>query len=155
MARGVNTVHLIGGIGAAPEVKVTQGGLTITTVRLATDTVRKGHDGQQVVKTQWHRVKFFGRLGDLAADLIDKGKMVYVTGSIDYDQYTKPDGSKVYTTEIHASGFELLGGREQGSSHAGSSRSGPNDEHEADHAYGQPQYQGAAALGPDFGDENF
>lgn len=154
MARGVNTVHLIGGIGAAPEVKVTQGGLTITTVRLATDTVRKGQDGQHVVKTQWHRVKFFGRLGELAADLLDKGRTVYVTGSIDYDQYTKADGTKAYTTEIHATAFEVFGGREQASSTSASNRGRGRGEPNSDHPHGQPQYHGDGAPGPDFGDDD-
>ena len=64
MARGVNKVILVGNLGDDPETKYTQGGMAITTIRLATASVRKDKDGKPQERTEWHRVKFFGKLGD-------------------------------------------------------------------------------------------
>ncbi|MBN8264199.1 MAG: single-stranded DNA-binding protein, partial [Xanthomonadales bacterium] len=55
MARGVNKVILVGNLGNDPDVKYTQGGMAITTLSLATTSVRKDRDGNNQEKTEWHR----------------------------------------------------------------------------------------------------
>ena len=64
MARGINKVILVGNLGNDPETKYTQGGMAITTLSLATTSVRKDKEGQQIEKTEWHRVKLFGKVGE-------------------------------------------------------------------------------------------
>ena len=66
MARGVNKVILIGNLGNDPEVKYSQGGMAITRISLATSSTRKDKDGNTVDRTEWHRVTFFGKLGEIA-----------------------------------------------------------------------------------------
>ena len=51
MARGINKVILVGNLGNDPEVKYTAGGMAICTLSLATTSVRKDKDGQQIEKT--------------------------------------------------------------------------------------------------------
>src|SRR6476620_7457253 len=63
MARGINKVILVGNLGNDPETKYTQGGMAITTLSLATTSVRKDKDGNPQEKTEWHRVKLFGKVG--------------------------------------------------------------------------------------------
>ncbi len=46
MARGINKVILVGNLGNDPDIKYTQGGMTITTISLATTSVRKDKGGQ-------------------------------------------------------------------------------------------------------------
>jgi len=41
MARGVNKVILVGNLGNDPDVKYTQSGMAVTTLSLATTSVRK------------------------------------------------------------------------------------------------------------------
>ena len=65
MARGINKVILVGNLGNDPDVKYTQGGMAVTTISLATSSVRKDKEGNQQERTEWHRVKLFGKLGDL------------------------------------------------------------------------------------------
>jgi single-strand DNA-binding protein len=111
MARGINKVILVGNLGSDPDTKYTQGGMAITTISLATTSVRKDKDGNTQERTEWHRVKFFGKLGEIAGEYLRKGSQCYVEGSIRYDKFTGQDGVEKYTTDIIADEMQMLGGR--------------------------------------------
>ena len=111
MARGINKVILVGNLGNDPDVKYTQGGMAITRISLATTSVRKDRDGNSQERTEWHRVVFFGKLGEIAGEYLRKGSSVYVEGEIRYDKYTGQDGVEKYTTDIVANEMQMLGGR--------------------------------------------
>lgn len=112
MARGINKVILVGNLGNDPETKYTQGGMAVTTISLATSSVRKDKDGNTQERTEWHRVKFFGKLGEIAGEYLKKGRQVYVEGSIRYDKFTGQDGVEKYFTDIVADEMQMLGGTE-------------------------------------------
>lgn len=114
MARGINKVILVGNLGNDPETKYTQGGMAVTKVSLATTSVRKNREGEQVEETQWHRVTFFGKLGEIAGEYLRKGSQVYVEGSIRYSEHEGNDGVKRYYTDIIADEMQMLGGRGDG-----------------------------------------
>ncbi|GAB3508037.1 single-stranded DNA-binding protein [Pseudoxanthomonas daejeonensis] len=114
MARGINKVILVGNLGDDPETKYTQSGMAVTIVRLATTSVRKDRDGNTQERTEWHRVKFFGKLGEIAGEYLRKGSQCYVEGSIRYDKFTGQDGQDRYITEIVADEMQMLGGRAGG-----------------------------------------
>ena len=115
MARGINKVILVGNLGNDPETKYTQGGMAITRISLATTSVRKGKDGAEPVeRTEWHRVVFFGKLGEIAGEYLKKGSSVYVEGSLRYDKYTGQDGVEKYSTDIVADEMQMLGGKGEG-----------------------------------------
>lgn len=105
-----NSVRLIGNLGNDPETKYTQGGMAITTISLATTSKRKDKAGNTVEETQWHRVKFFGKLGEIAGEYLRKGSTIAVEGTIRYSDYEK-DGVKRYFTDIVADQMKMLGGR--------------------------------------------
>jgi single-strand DNA-binding protein len=113
MARGINKVILVGNLGNDPETKYTQGGMAITTLSLATTSVRKDRDGNTQEKTEWHRVKLFGKLGEIAGEYLRKGRQVYIEGRLEYGSYEK-DGVKHYTTDIVADDMQMLGGGAEG-----------------------------------------
>lgn len=114
MARGVNKVILVGNLGNDPDTKYTQGGMAVTKISLATTSVRKDKEGNTQERTEWHRVTFFGKLGEIAGEYLRKGSQVYVEGSIRYDKYTGQDGVERYTTDIIADEMQMLGGRSEG-----------------------------------------
>ena len=120
MARGVNKVILVGNLGNDPDVKYTQGGMAITTLSLATTTVRKDRDGNSQEKTEWHRVKLFGKLGEIAGEYLRKGRQVYIEGRLEYGSYDK-DGVKHYTTDIIGDEMQMLGGGSEGGGGGGGS----------------------------------
>jgi len=109
-SRGVNKVILVGNLGNDPETKYTAGGMAVCTLSLATSSVRKDKDGQQVERTEWHRVKLFGKLGEIAGEYLKKGRQVYIEGSIRYDKFTGQDGVEKYFTDIVADEMQMLGG---------------------------------------------
>lgn len=114
MARGINKVILVGNLGNDPETKYTQGGMAVTTISLATTSVRKDRDGNNQERTEWHRVKLFGKLGEIAGEYLKKGRQVYIEGSIRYDKFTGQDGVEKYFTDIIADEMQMLGGGEGG-----------------------------------------
>lgn len=123
MARGVNKAILVGNLGNDPETKYTAGGMAVTSISLATTSVRKDRDGNQQETTQWHRVKFFGKLAEIAGEYLTKGSQVYVEGEIRYDKYTGQDGVEKYFTDIVANEMRMLGG---GSGESGARRPAPS-----------------------------
>lgn len=116
MARGINKVILVGTLGADPETRYPAGGggTTITSVRLATNESWTDKQGQKQERTEWHRVKFFGKLAEIASEYLRKGSQVYVEGSLRTDKYTDRDGNERYSTDIIANEMQMLGGRPQG-----------------------------------------
>ena len=126
MARGINKVILVGNLGNDPEMKYTAGGMAICTLSLATTSVRKDKDGQQIEKTEWHRVKLFGKTAEVAGEYLKKGRQVYIEGRIEYGSYEK-DGVKHYTTDIIGEDMQMLGGgdgQRSGGGEGGFQRSG-------------------------------
>ncbi|PJK01926.1 single-stranded DNA-binding protein [Lysobacteraceae bacterium NML03-0222] len=113
MARGINKVILVGNLGNDPETSYTQSGMAVTKISLATTTVRKDRDGMQQEKTEWHRVTFFGKLAEIAAEYLRKGRQVYVEGRLSYGSYEK-EGVRHYTTDIIADEMQMLGGGGRG-----------------------------------------
>jgi single-strand DNA-binding protein len=88
--------------------------MAVTTISLATSSVRKDRDGNTQERTDWHRVKMFGKLGEIAAEYLRKGSQVYIEGSIRYDKFTGQDGVEKYFTDIIADEMQMLGGRGEG-----------------------------------------
>jgi single-strand DNA-binding protein len=128
MARGINKVILVGNLGNDPETKYTQGGMAVTTLSLATTSVRKDRDGNQQERTEWHRVKLFGKLGEIAGEYLKKGRQVYIERSIRYDKFTGQDGVEKYFTDIIADEMQMLGGGEGGGGGGGRSEGGGRGE---------------------------
>ena len=115
MARGINKVILVGNLGADPETRHLPSGTPVTNIRLATtDAWKDRQSGEQQERTEWHRVVFFGRLAEIAAEYLRKGRQVYVEGRLRTNKWQTQDGQDRWSTEIVASEMQMLGGRAQG-----------------------------------------
>ncbi len=110
MARGINKVILVGTLGKDPDVRYSQTGSTITSVSLATNEKWKDKNGETQERTEWHRVKFFGKLAEIAGEYLKKGGQVYVEGSLRTEKYTDKQGVEKYSTDIIANEMQMLGG---------------------------------------------
>ena len=144
MARGVNKVILVGNLGNDPEMKYTQGGMAICTLSVATSSVRKDKEGNQQERTEWHRVKLFGKLGEIAGEYLKKGRQVYIEGEIRYDKFTGQDGVEKYFTDIIANEMQMLGGGGEG---GGGGGGGGRSERPARPASGRPSGGGGGDYG--------
>lgn len=114
MSRGVNKVILVGNLGADPDVKHLPSGAVVTTLSLATsESWTDKATGEKKERTEWHRVKLWGKLGEIAGEYLRKGRQVYIEGSLRTEKYTGQDGSDRYTTDIIASEMQMLGGADR------------------------------------------
>lgn len=109
MARGINKVILIGNLGKDPETRYMPSGGAVTNVTLATsESWKDKNTGEQQERTEWHRVVFFNRLGEIAGEYLRKGSKVYIEGSLRTRKWQGQDGQDRYTTEIVASDMQML-----------------------------------------------
>lgn len=161
MARGINKVILVGNLGNDPEVRYSQGGSAITTCSIATsESWKDKQTGEAQERTEWHRVKFFGRLAEIAGEYLKKGRQVYIEGSLRTEKYTDKNGVERYSTDIIANEMQMLGGNPggEGGMGGGSRGGGGGGRPERGPARGpQPgPSRGAPAPAPsdDFGDDD-
>ena len=112
MGKGVNKVILVGNLGNDPDVRTTAGGTVITTISVATsESWKDKQTGEKQERTEWHRVKFFGKLAEIAGEYLKKGRQVYVEGSIRSDKYTDKEGIDRYSFDIVAENMQMIGGQ--------------------------------------------
>jgi single-strand DNA-binding protein len=112
MARGINKVILVGNCGQDPETRFSSSGAAITNISLATsETWKDKQTGQQQERTEWHKVVFFNRLGEIAGEYLKKGSKVYIEGSLRTRKWQDKDGQDRYTTEIVGNEMQMLDSR--------------------------------------------
>ncbi|MCX7545354.1 single-stranded DNA-binding protein [Marinicella gelatinilytica] len=110
MARGVNKVILVGNLGNDPETRSTANGNSMTNISVATaESWKDKSTGETKERTEWHRVVFFGRLADIAGQYLQKGRQVYIEGSVRTRKWQDQNGQDRYTTEIIGNELEMLG----------------------------------------------
>jgi len=114
-SRGINKVILVGNLGADPENRTSQTGNAITNISVATsETWKDKSTGQQQERTEWHRVVFFNRLAEIAAEYLRKGSKVYVEGSLRTRKWQDQNGQDRYTTEVVGNEMQMLDSRGMG-----------------------------------------
>ena len=108
----MNVVHLIGNVGADPEIRRTQNGNAIANIRLATtEKWRDKSSGERKERVEWHRVVCFqDGLSGVIEKYVKKGDKLAITGSISTRKWQDQSGADKYTTEIVCSDLEMLGG---------------------------------------------
>lgn len=99
MAGSLNRVFLIGRLGNDPKLAYLPSGQPVAEMSVATDESYKYRDGNKVEKTEWHRVKVFGRSAEFCGQYLGKGRLVYIEGCLRTRKWQK-DGQDHYSTEI-------------------------------------------------------
>ena len=117
MARGINKVILIGNLGGDPEVRYMPSGGAVANITLATsESWKDKQSGEQVDRTEWHRIVFFNRLAEIVGEYVRKGSKIYVEGSLRTRKWQDKAGQDRYTTEIVANEMQMLDSRGAGGS---------------------------------------
>jgi single-strand DNA-binding protein len=125
-SRGINKVILVGNLGNDPEHRVLPSGGGVTNVSLATsESWRDKNTGEQQERTEWHRVVFFNRLSEIAAEYLRKGSKVYVEGSLRTRKWQDQSGQDRYSTEIVAQEMQMLDSRGGGMQDSGAYQPAP------------------------------
>jgi single-strand DNA-binding protein len=111
-SRGINKVILVGNLGNDPEHRVLPSGGGVTNISLATSESWKDKtSGEQKERTEWHRVVFFNRLSEIAAEYLRKCSKVYVEGTLRTRKWQDQSGQDRYTTEIVGAEMQMLDSR--------------------------------------------
>jgi len=119
MSRGVNKAIIVGTLGQDPDVKYTTSGSAVVNISVATNESWKDKTtGQNVEKTEWHRIVIFGKLADIASQYLKKGSQAYFEGKIQTRKWKDQTGNDRYSTEIVANEMQMLGGKSESSAPA-------------------------------------
>jgi single-strand DNA-binding protein len=111
----LNKVILIGRLGGKPELRyLPQKERAIARFTLATnERYFNPSTNQSDMRTEWHRVVAWGKLGEFCDIYLTQGKQVYLEGKLRTRSWQGKDGNKRSTTEIEAQTIILLGKREE------------------------------------------
>ena len=127
MARGINRVTLAGYVGADPELMHSAEGTAICNISLATNEGWRDMNGQVQTRTEWHRVVFFKRTAEVAAQFLHKGSFVYVEGRLSTNRWTDQQGAVRYTTEVIGTEMQMLSSPDRQQGQGGDDYSGYRD----------------------------
>lgn len=114
----VNKVIIVGRLGQDPDVRQFANGGSVTNISVATsERWMDKNTGEQKEKTEWHRIVLQNRgnyrLGDIAAQYLRKGSLVYIEGSLSTRKYTDQQGVERSITEIRADSMNILSNNNQ------------------------------------------
>ena len=134
--RGINKVIIVGNLGADPDSRAMPSGNAVTNISVATSESWNDRDtGEKQEKTEWHRVVFFNRLAEIAAQYLKKGSQVYVEGKLQTRKWEDKEGNERWTTEVVANQMQMLGDRmsnDMSNDNASSSQSSSDNDFSTD-----------------------
>lgn len=110
----LNRATIIGNLTRDPELRSTPNGQSVASFAIATNRRWTTQSGETQDATEYHEIVAWGKLGELAQQLLSKGKKAYIEGRLQTRQWDAPDGSKRQRTEIIAENIIALSPRGEG-----------------------------------------
>ena len=102
----VNNCMFIGRLGRDPESRFTQSGKTVVNFSIACSEKRGGEE-----YTEWVNIVVWDKLGEICAQYLQKGSLVYISGRMQTRKWQDQSGTDRYTTEIVAREMKMLDSR--------------------------------------------
>lgn len=96
----MNSVNLIGNIGADPELKQTQSGKSVTSFNLAV----KGFGD----KTDWFTIVAWNKTAELICKYFNKGSKIGISGRLEVREYTDKQGNNRKAVEVVANDITFI-----------------------------------------------
>lgn len=109
MAKSFNQAIVMGNLTRDPELRSTPGGQQVASFAVATNRTWMDGSGERKEAVEYHEIVAWGKLGELAAQYLAKGRKVMVVGRLQTQSWEK-DGVKRQRTEIVASDVNFLDG---------------------------------------------
>jgi single-strand DNA-binding protein len=109
----VNKVFLMGHLGAEAEGRFLPNGMQACTFSLATHA-RWTDEGSGEIqeRTDWHRLKAYGRNAEIVLDYTRKGSLVHIEGELRTDTWKdKETGEDRFATYVRIERLQLCGSR--------------------------------------------
>jgi single-strand DNA-binding protein len=114
VAKSFNQAIVMGNLTRDPELRSTPGGQQVASFSVATNRVWSDPSGERKEAVEYHEIVAWGKLGELAAQYLAKGRKVMVIGRLQTRQWDAQDGSKRQRTEIVATDVNFLDARGEG-----------------------------------------
>ena len=102
----MNVIHILGNLGGDPQTRQVND-TSVTTFSVATSETYKDRNGEKMTRTEWHRVNFWGKAGEIIAQYLKKGDKIQVSGQMTYREY-KVDGLTRKSAEIKGREFNFV-----------------------------------------------
>jgi single-strand DNA-binding protein len=113
MAKSFNQAIIMGNLTRDPELRSTPTGQQVASFAVATNRTWQDGNGERKEAVEYHEIVAWGKLGELTAQYLAKGRKVMVIGRLQTQSWEK-DGVKRQRTEIVASDVNFLDGRGDG-----------------------------------------
>jgi single-strand DNA-binding protein len=108
-ATNINRVVLTGNLTRDPELRSTNSGLAVCSLRIASNTRRKNNQsGEWEDKPNFFDVTVFGAQGENCARFLAKGRPVAIDGRLEWREFTDNAGNKRQAVEIVADNVQFL-----------------------------------------------
>jgi single-strand DNA-binding protein len=107
MENVVNKVVLSGCAGSDAELKTVSGNQKLARVNMAVNENFRNGAGEEVRKTHWFSLSFWGAKADIAELKIKKGTRFTIEGRLQTNNYEAKDGTKRYVTDIMVEEVEV------------------------------------------------
>jgi single-strand DNA-binding protein len=111
-ATNINRVIITGNLTRDPELRSTNSGMSVCSLRIATNTRQKDPSGEWVDRAHYFSVTVFGAQGENCARFLSKGRPVAIDGRLQWREWQDKDGNKRESIEIVAESVQFLGGRD-------------------------------------------
>jgi single-strand DNA-binding protein len=148
-ATNINRVVLTGNLTRDPELRSTPSGMSVCSLRIASNTRRKDNTtGEWTDKPNYFSVTVWGAQGENCARFLSKGRPVAIDGRLEWREWTGQDGGKRESIEIVADGVQFLGGRDDAAMGGGGNGYAQHSDVPADTSDFAPQPGGARSSAP-------
>jgi single-strand DNA-binding protein len=112
-ATNINRVVLTGNLTRDPEMRSTNSGMSVCSLRVACNTRRKNQaTGDWEEKPNFFDVTVFGAQGENCARFLSKGRPVAIDGRLDWREWDDGNGNKRQAVSIIAEAVQFLGSRD-------------------------------------------
>jgi single-strand DNA-binding protein len=111
-ATNINRVVLTGNLTRDPELRSTQSGMSVCSLRVACNTRRKGPSGDWEDKPNFFDVTVWGAQGENCARFLSKGRPVAVDGRLEWREWQDNNGNNRQAIDIVADAVQFLGSRD-------------------------------------------
>lgn len=102
---------MIGNLTRDPELRYTPKGTAVCTFGLATNRSWVTESGEKKEEVEFHRIVAWNKLAELCAQLLFKGRRVYVEGRLQTRSWAGQDGAQRQTTEVVINDMMILDSR--------------------------------------------
>ena len=146
-ASNINRVVLTGNLTRDPELRTLPSGMSVCSLRIASNTRRKDNStGEWVDKPNYFDVTVWGAQGENCARFLAKGRPVAIDGRLEWREWQDQQGNNRQSVEIVADNIQFLGGRDEGQ--GGGNGFAPHSDVPADTSDFSPQPVGARNTAP-------